>query len=160
MAANPQWIKDEIDRLHEEYGTVPPPWILYNGHPYSIYWRMAGEWHMEMFWTWWREQGNTRNEHNRIEYFRQFSPPARWLKWMIDAVWDPQILAGGRSDNFDYSPYFARLEALGFGSQEDFERDFKAVSRAGSDVGSDVDSDVESDADSEKEGDMKEEQEE
>jgi len=42
---------------------------------------------------------------------------------MIDMVWDVSTWELDVPESFDYSPYFARTEALGFGTQAEFERD-------------------------------------
>jgi len=44
-----------------------------------------------------------------------------WLKWTIEAIWD--LRAWEDDNDFDYTPYFDRLLALGFGSKEDYEQD-------------------------------------
>ena len=45
------WMQKAKDNLVSKYGTVPPPWVLYNEHPYSICWRMGGgESHMMLWW--------------------------------------------------------------------------------------------------------------
>jgi hypothetical protein len=91
-------------------------------HPYSICWRMgAGEEHIMAWGQWWHSQNF--DEEQRIAYFRNWKPPARWLDWMIDAIWEIRPQESG--DDFDYSPYFSRIEKLGFGSKEDYEKDLE-----------------------------------
>ena len=52
------WIQGEIDRLVAEHGAVPPSWVMYHEHPFSICWRMGGgESHLIVWWEWWPEQG-------------------------------------------------------------------------------------------------------
>ena len=113
-----------IERLIAQYGAVPPPWVRFpDTHPYSICWRMGGgESHVMLFAQWWREQGF--DEAARIAYFRRWPPPPRWLKWMIDVIWNVQ--ADDEDDgtaSATYAPYFARAEALGFGSRAAYEQD-------------------------------------
>jgi hypothetical protein len=116
------WIEDEIQRLVKEYGAIPPPWFMFpDQHPLSIGWRMgAGEGHIMVFSQWWKEQDF--DEAQRIEYFRRWPPPPRWLEWMIDAIWDIGTWEDGIE--IDYDPYFKRTEQLGFGTKAEFERDF------------------------------------
>jgi hypothetical protein len=112
------WMQEEIDALVAEHGTVPPPWVVYDEHPYSICWRMGGgESHRELWWEWWRRQGFT--EDQKVAYFRRWPPPACWLAFLIEAVWG--IDTYEQRDNL--GPYFERTSALGFGSQQDYERD-------------------------------------
>lgn len=122
---DPQWVKDEIAELVARHGAVPPPWFVFpNTHPYQIVWRMgAGESFIMIFGAWWKSQKPAMSETQRIEYFRQWPPPPRWLVWMIDVLWDLPDEELNDPDAFDYSPYFARTEALGFGTEEEYERD-------------------------------------
>jgi hypothetical protein len=70
------WMKEKIGSLVAEYGTVPPPWVVYDAHPYSICWRMdGGESHRRLWWEWWPRQGFT--EDQKIAYFRRWPPPPR-----------------------------------------------------------------------------------
>jgi hypothetical protein len=112
------WMRGEIGRLVAEHGTVPPPWVVYNEHPYSICWRMGGgESHVMLWWAWWSRQGFT--EDQKVAYFRRWPPPHCWLTFLIEAVWgvDPS------EDEENLLPYFDRTRALGFGGREDYERD-------------------------------------
>lgn len=114
----------EIARLTAKYGAVPPPWVAFpNTHPYDICWRMgAGESHVMLWAKWWGEQ--RYDEGGRIEYFRRWPPPSRWLGWMIYAIWDVDVEPSGGDDNdAERSRYFGRAEDLGFGSLSDYERD-------------------------------------
>lgn len=116
-----QWIQQEIAKLEEKHGAVPPPWFMYSEHPYSICWRMGGGESYCMVWhEWWSLQQYT--EEQRIEYFRKWPPPHCWLEFLIDAVWDVDPFANGEEE-FDYTPYFERTEKLGFGSRSDYEKD-------------------------------------
>jgi hypothetical protein len=36
-----EWITSEINNLIGKYGTVPPPWVIFDEHPYSMCWRMG-----------------------------------------------------------------------------------------------------------------------
>jgi hypothetical protein len=112
------WMQNEIDNLVSEYGTVPPPWVLYNEHPFSICWRMGGgESHIELWWMWWLQQ--KFSEDQKIDYFRKWPPPHCWLVYLLGAIWG--------IDKFDDNPamYFERASALGFGNQQDYERDLR-----------------------------------
>lgn len=76
-----------------------------------------GENHMMLWYSWWEQQALAEGE--RIEYFRSWSPPPRWLEWVISAIWDIDD-----PEEIDSGDYFDQLEALGLGSQNDFEQDF------------------------------------
>jgi hypothetical protein len=112
------WMQKEIDRLLMEYGTVPPPWVVYNEHPYNIGWRMGfGQTHILTWWEWWAQQ--RFGEDQKIEYFRRWPPPHCWLAFLIQAIWDIDPY-----EEKDQLPrYFDRTNDLGFGSQQDFEQD-------------------------------------
>jgi len=114
------WVQEEIEQLVAEYGTVPPPWAVYNEHPYSMRWRMGdGEGHLIVWWEWWPRLGFT--EQQKIEYFREWPPPHCWLAFLIEAVWGVD-----RFEERDYlRPYFERTTALGFGTHRDYERDLE-----------------------------------
>lgn len=119
------WLENRIAELVAEHGAVPPPWFMFpDTHPYSICWRMgAGESHVMVFSAWWDRQKRYYDESRRIEYFRKWPPPPRWLTWMIDVIWDLEPWKRQDPESFDYSKYFARIEALGFGTRAEFERD-------------------------------------
>jgi hypothetical protein len=112
------WMREQVKWLTAEYGTVPPPWVVFDEHPYSICWRMgSGESHRQLWWEWWEQQGLT--EDGRVAYFRRWPPPHCWLPFLIEAVWGVD-----RSDGEErLRAYFERTAALGFGSQQDYERD-------------------------------------
>ncbi|MCG8366997.1 MAG: hypothetical protein MJA27_27145 [Pseudanabaenales cyanobacterium] len=120
-----EWITNRIAELVSEHGAVPPPWFMFpDTHPYDICWRMgAGEFHVMVFHAWWEEQKQNYDEAQRIEYFRKWLPPPRWLTWMIDVIWDINLSEVDNPEEYDYSSYFARTEELGFGTQAEFERD-------------------------------------
>jgi hypothetical protein len=112
------WMRTEVDALVAEHGTVPPPWVVYFEHPYNICWRMGGgQGHILLWWAWWEEQGFT--EEQKVAYFHRWPPPHCWLAFLIQAVWGVDIFDG----RDDIGPYFERTAALGFGSQQDYERD-------------------------------------
>ncbi|MBP3957667.1 hypothetical protein J8F10_20650 [Gemmata sp. G18] len=113
-----QWMQEEIDSLVAEHGIVPPPWAVYNEHPFSMRWRMGdGESHKELWWTWWPLQRFT--EEQKVEYFRRWPLPHCWLAFLIEAVWEIDTF-----ENEDKLPqYFKRTSDLGFGSQQDYEND-------------------------------------
>jgi len=111
-------MRGKFDALVAEYGTVPPPWVVYDEHPYSLCWRMGGgEGHKILWWTWWEEQRFP--EEQKIAYFRRWPPPHCWLAFLIQAVWDVDTFE--EKDNL--GPYFERTTALGFGSQQDYKYD-------------------------------------
>jgi hypothetical protein len=113
-----QWMHKQIDKLETEYGTVPPPWVVYNEHPYCICWRMGGgQSHGLLWWEWWSEQRFT--EDQKIDYFRRWPPPHCWLVILIEAIWDIDRC----KDEEKLPLYFEHTSALGFGSQQDYERD-------------------------------------
>jgi len=114
------WMQTEIEKLIGEYGTVPPLWIRYpDVHPYSIHWRMGAGESYGMLWSAWWETHNG-SEEERIAYFRRFPPPPMWLTGMMDALWD---LEPWEAEEFDYTPYFEKVEQLGFGTRAEYERD-------------------------------------
>ncbi|MBZ9749759.1 hypothetical protein K7W42_02660 [Deinococcus sp. HMF7604] len=115
-----------IETLEGQYGTVPPPWVVFpNEHLYSMCWRMGGgEEFIMVWWPWWRSQA--LDEAARIEYFRQFPPEPRWLDWMLDAIWDLPLPEGDDEEELlDRTPYFLKAETLGFGSREAYEQDLQ-----------------------------------
>lgn len=119
--ADKQWYHDRVAETIETYGDFPPPWIYVgDSHPYSISWRMgSGETYVMAFGEWWEQQRKSVDE--RIEYFRKWPAPPRWCAWMADAIWDLEPWEW--EDEFDYSPYFAKLKALGFKGTDDYESD-------------------------------------
>jgi hypothetical protein len=120
-----EWIRKRIGELVERHGAVPPPWFMFpDMHPYDIGWRMgAGESHIMVFHEWWEGEKNKLDEEKRINYFRRWPPPPCWLEWMIDVIWDLDWWEAEDPEAFNYSPYFARTEELGFGTQAEYERD-------------------------------------
>lgn len=112
------WMQQELDRLLAEHGTVPPPWVVFDEHPYGICWRMgSGETHMMVWSAWWEQQRFT--EQQKVDYFRRWPTPHCWLAFVIEALWGVDTY----TEQDRLGPYFERLVALGFGSQQDYERD-------------------------------------
>ncbi|KAH7202487.1 hypothetical protein ACKRZS_007859 [Fusarium odoratissimum] len=113
--------QNEIAKLVQQHGAVPPPWFIFpKVHPYDICWRMgAGESYIMIYTTWWEQQKEQLDEKQRIEYFRRWPPAPEWLIWMIEAIWD--LNPKDFEDDDDYSPYFRRTKALGFGSEDDYK---------------------------------------
>lgn len=111
------WLHAEITRLTQTYGTVPPPWVrLPNTHPYDICWRMgAGESHMMVWGEWWHAQQMSFEQ--QVAYFRQWPPPAAWLHWTADVLWE--IHPWDQVEEVDYTPYLTLLAELGFGRVDD-----------------------------------------
>ncbi len=120
-----KWIEEQIAALLAKYGSVPPPWFMFpDTHPYDVGWRMgAGESHLIVFGAWWQEAKQKFDETQRIDYFRRWPPPPRWLTWMMDVIWDLEPMDMADPEAFDYSPYFAHTEKLGFGSQAEYDQD-------------------------------------
>lgn len=112
------WMQDEVDRLVALHGTVPPPWVVYHEHPYSLFWRMGGgESHLMVWSAWWSREALT--EEQRVLYFRHWPPPHCWLEFLIGALWNIDTF----DEQEDLAPYFERTANLGFGTQKDYERD-------------------------------------
>lgn len=87
----------------------------------------SGEDYILFFFHWWEEQKRSLDESQRIEYFRKWPPPPRWLVWMIEVIWDlnPEGFDedGDVDDHNDHlEPYFKRTEELGFGGEDDYRR--------------------------------------
>lgn len=121
--------EDKIEELVAQHGAVPPPYFMFKDtDPYSICWRMgSGEDYILFFFHWWEEQKRSLDESQRIEYFRKWPPPPRWLVWMIEVIWDLNPEGFDEDDDFDndndhLEPYFKRTEALGFGGEDDYRR--------------------------------------
>lgn len=114
------WIQSKVTQFIEHYGVVPPPWHVYDDEPpYSLFWRMGGgESHIMVWGAWWDEQAYSLEQ--AFEYLQAWPPPAIWLEWVIDALWD--LRPWEQEEAIDYTPYFAQLEQLGFGSQADFQQ--------------------------------------
>ena len=114
------WIQGEIDALVARHGAGPPPWVVYDEHPFSICWRMGGgESHLMVWWAWWERQ--ELNEEQKVTYFRRWPPPYCWLAFLIAAVWGIDAI----EDEDKLGPFFERTAALGFGSRLDYERDLE-----------------------------------
>jgi hypothetical protein len=112
------WMETYIADMTRRYGELPPPWVIYDEHPYSICWRMGGgEAHVMAWGPWWAAQALT--EEARVAYFRRWPPPHCWLAWVLRALWR---LPDGAAER-DRSLAFAKLEALGFGGAADYLRD-------------------------------------
>jgi hypothetical protein len=60
-------------------------------------------------------------QHQKIEYFRKWPPLHCWLAFMIEAIWAIDEFSAGE----ELAPYFERTRELGFGGQEDYERDLE-----------------------------------
>lgn len=118
-------LDQEIAAYVAKHGAVPPPWFVFpDTHPYDGTWRMgAGECYLDVFRRWWRSQN--LDEEQRIEYFRKWPPPPRWLEWMIDAIWAPEFEDGDDEQDLAFAPYFDRVAALGFGAKADYDKDLE-----------------------------------
>ncbi len=115
------WYSTEVKRLTAKYGEVPPPWTVYNEHPFSMCWRMGGgETHIMAWRRWWKEQ--TFSEGERLNYFRRWPPPHCWLVFLIEATWDVEV-PDPVAENDSADEYFRRCEVLGFGSKSEYLED-------------------------------------
>ena len=113
-----EWMQKDIDSPVTKYGTVPPPWIMYKEHPYSICWRMGGgESHIMLWWKWRPQQQFA--EVQKIEYFRKWTPPHCWIGFLIEAIWNVDAF----EETQRCASYFTRTSDLGFGGQQDYEQD-------------------------------------
>ena len=114
------WMRREIVELTATHGTVPPTWVVYDEHPYSMCWRMGGGESLGLlWWTWWPMQGYTQEQ--MVAYFRKWPPPHCWLTHIIEAIWGVETF--DRED--ELPPFFERLASWGFGTQRDYERDLE-----------------------------------
>jgi hypothetical protein len=77
----------------------------------------GGESHLMVWWEWWNQQMFTENQ--KVEYFRHWPPPHCWLAFLIQAVWGVDTFE--EQDNL--AAYFELTNSLGFGSEQDYERD-------------------------------------
>jgi hypothetical protein len=68
---------------------------------------------------WWPEQ--QLSETQKIDYFRQWSPPHCWLGFVIEAIWEVEEFG----EPEEVAPYFERTRALGFGGKDDYDRDME-----------------------------------
>jgi hypothetical protein len=105
-----------IARIAARFGEVPPLWAWYpRVHPYDIHWRMGGgEDYRYLFWAW--VDSRVWTTQDRIAFIRRWSPPPSWLEWSAWFLWPDEF-----SDEIGEvsEEQFARLEALGLGSQRD-----------------------------------------
>jgi len=115
------WYKTKVKKYIEKYGDVPPPWIVNpDSHPQSLRWRMGeGETLIMILGAWFETEFN--DEEERINYFRKYPAPPRWLPWMAGVIWN---LEPWQQEKFDYEPYFNKLRKLGFEGTSDFQKDF------------------------------------
>ncbi|CEJ89481.1 hypothetical protein VHEMI05322 [[Torrubiella] hemipterigena] len=121
--AHPDMPSEAADAAFAQYGLLPPPWYAFPEiHPYSIGWRMgSGEGYLWAYDVWWPKTKDSMDEEARIAYFLRFPPPPQFMRWMMEWLWD---LEAGDPEEFDYGPYFARAEKLGFPSEEEFKKAF------------------------------------
>jgi hypothetical protein len=78
-----------------------------------------GEGHMIVWWEWWPQQVQGLTESEKIAYFRRWPPPHCWLAFLIEAVWGVDTF----KKRHELAQYFERTADLGFGTQQDYERD-------------------------------------
>lgn len=118
-----EWYLKLSKEYIEQYGDVPPPWVYApTYHPYSMGWRMGGGETHSMVMSEWLEQQDF-SEEQRIAYMKKYPAPPRWLTWVADFIWDLDPID---PEDFDYEPYFTKLEQLGFKGTSDFEKDFNS----------------------------------
>ena len=120
MIEKTEFLKNEINNLVLKYGEVPPAWIYKaNSHPYNIYWRTgSGDVFTDCFAIWFQE--NCKTLEKKINYFKKYSPPPRWLATVVEFLWDVE---GWNDGNFDYTPYLQQLKELGFEGTADYQKD-------------------------------------
>ena len=126
------WQLKLIEELKAEYGTVPPPYAVVHAHPVSMAWRMGyGESLMMAWWAWVEDQDLSKSE--KIDIFRKFKPPHAWLEWVLFAL-NPELNdeffeRGLETEEETYvfvKPHFHEIEALGFGSFDDWITDYQS----------------------------------
>ena len=98
-----------VAKLLDQHGDVPPPWIyVKNSHPCNIGWRMGdGETYIMVFGEWWEQQNKI--EEQRIEYFRKWPAPPRWMIWMADLIWDLQLWDCEGEFDYDLIEFYERF---------------------------------------------------
>jgi hypothetical protein len=118
--AKAEWYLRHVAEHTAKFGAVPPPWVVVpTSHPYSIRWRMgSGETLLMVFQEWWEQQNWPEAE--RVEYFRRWPPPPRWIPWMTRHLWD---LAWEVPGAFSHDRYYERVKKLGFAGVEEIDRD-------------------------------------
>lgn len=118
-----KWYITAVKNYVEEYDDVPPPWVLFpTSHPVSIGFRMGtGETHIMILSEWLEEEKLSQEE--RILYCKKYNPPARWLDWVANFIWEYEL-----TDDelfFQNSIYPQKLKELGFTKVEEFQEDYE-----------------------------------
>jgi hypothetical protein len=119
MSSSVDHYAPQIAALVAEYGEVPPLWAYYpRVHPYDICWRMGGgEDFRYLFFTW--AGARSWSPAERVEYVRRWDPPYSWLEWVAQFLWPDDFSDDVLEPSEDH---FARMEALGFGTEADWSR--------------------------------------
>lgn len=116
------WYIETKNHWVSDYGEIPPPWVFRErGHPLQIGWRMgAGETFLMVYWEWWEEEN--KSEKEMLDYFKKYDPPPRWLGWVCEIIWNPEL---DSEEDGDYSIYLDRLKSQGFEGTELYKSDFE-----------------------------------
>lgn len=113
---------DEIAKLIERHGNVPPLWAMFPAtHPCEIGWRMGGgEAYKHLFIEWWDTVD--WDVSARLAYMKSWDPPYSWLEWVAWMVWESDY---EDTDIEVKSEHFEQMEAAGLGSRADWTRTFE-----------------------------------
>lgn len=108
--------------LLARFGELPPLWAHSPRiHPMHIHWRMGeGESYRYAYADW--AASLAWSPEQRIAYVRRWDPPYSWLSSVAAFLW-PEDFA---DDDEPSEDHFARMEALGFGTEADHRRCFAA----------------------------------
>jgi choline dehydrogenase-like flavoprotein len=120
MTENTEFLKNKINEFILKYEEMPPHWIYRpDSHPYSGSWRQgSGEEFVDCFVAWFEENCKTTEE--KINYFKKYSPPPRWLATVVEFIWEVE---GWNEAFYDYTPYLKKLEEQGFKGTSEYEKD-------------------------------------
>lgn len=121
--AKSEWYLTAVTDYLEEYGDVPPPWIVFpTYHPVSMGFRMGnGETHIMIMREWLEQQKFSKEE--MIEYYKKYNPPPRWLEWVSNRIWNYALVDAELF--FQNSIYPQKLKELGFEGIDKFQEDFE-----------------------------------
>lgn len=113
--------REEIERLLQEHGSVPPLWAyLRRTHPLDIGWRMGpGESYKDLFREW--QASLSWSFEQRVAYLRRWDPPYSWLQNVAFFLW-PEVY--GEAELEVRGAHFCELERLGFGSKTLWKKAF------------------------------------
>lgn len=116
---NPEFYENEVKKYLNTKGDIPPPWVFSpKSHPYSIQWRMGGgESYKMIFSEWFRK--HFKSASDRLQFFKKYPAPPRWLGWVAEMVWDIVPL----DEDIDYTNYFTKLKMEGFEGVDFYSQD-------------------------------------